>query len=147
MLQVLTQLDTRITYGNEIQINCGPELWWRVASLNMSDPSQQCPSAWREYNTSGVRACGRPATSRVSCPATVYFTGFQYSRVCGRVIGYQIASPDTFNAYSNNEIGLDGVTITYGTQHNHVWSNVAGLSKTNFSSSCPCSSKQAVTPP
>ena len=37
---------------------CGPGLWQRVAFLNMSDPSEQCPSAWREY--SGVRVCGRP---------------------------------------------------------------------------------------
>ena len=27
---------------------CGAGLWHRVAYLNMSDPSQQCPSAWRE---------------------------------------------------------------------------------------------------
>ena len=28
---------------------CGDGPWHRVAYLNMSDPSQQCPSAWREY--------------------------------------------------------------------------------------------------
>jgi hypothetical protein len=28
---------------------CGDGIWHRVAYLNMSDPSQQCPSAWREY--------------------------------------------------------------------------------------------------
>ena len=74
MLPVLTWLDTRITYDNEIQnqINCGPGLWWQVASLNMGDPSQQCPSAWREYNTSGVRACGRPSSGIGSCPGTVF---------------------------------------------------------------------------
>ena len=60
VLQTLTQLDPRITCSNETQKHCGPGLWWQVASLNMSDPLQQCPSAWREYNTSGVRACGRP---------------------------------------------------------------------------------------
>ena len=37
--------------------NCGPGPWVQVAYLNMSDPSQQCPSSWREYNTSGVRSC------------------------------------------------------------------------------------------
>ena len=36
----------------------------------MSDPSQQCPSAWREYNTSGVRACGRPVNSQGNCHST-----------------------------------------------------------------------------
>ena len=55
---------------------CGDGLWYRVAYLNMSDLTQQCPPAWREYNTSGVRACGRPATSEGSCPAIVYSIGF-----------------------------------------------------------------------
>ena len=42
---------------------CGDGLWYQVANLNMTDPSQQCPNAWREYNTSsGVRACGRPVS-------------------------------------------------------------------------------------
>ena len=61
---------------------------------------QQCPSAWREYNSSGVRGCRRPETlsssgsSRAIC--IFYATSRQYSRVCGRVVGYQIGSTDTF---------------------------------------------------
>ena len=53
---------------------CGPGEWYRVARLNMSDPLQQCPSAWREYNTSGVRACGTqtPGTDIHTCLATSY---------------------------------------------------------------------------
>ena len=106
---------------------CGPGLWWRVAYLNMTDPSQQCPPAWREYNTSGVRACGRPVTSTGSCSATSYFTGRQYRRVCRRVIGYQVGSPDAFKRYANNGTDIDGINITHETQHNHIWSYVAGL--------------------
>ena len=64
--------------------NCGPGLWHRVAHLNMSDPSQQCPSAWREYDTSRVRSCRRPVTSSGSCPGTSYTTGRWYCKVCGR---------------------------------------------------------------
>ena len=75
---------------------CGGGLWHRVVHPNMSDPSQQCPCAWRMYNTSGVRACGRPDSDRGSCPATFYSTTHHYSRVCGRIIGYQVASPDGF---------------------------------------------------
>ena len=30
---------------------CGEGEWYQVANLNMSDSSQQCPSAWREYTT------------------------------------------------------------------------------------------------
>ena len=151
VLQILTLLDSRITCRNEVQLHCGPGLWWQVASLNMSDPSQQCPSAWREYNTSGVRACGRPFNSTGSCAATVYFTGRQYSRVCGRVIGYQIGSPDAFSVDAIREIslGVDGIRITYGIQRNHIWSYVAGVKEMGdfppaiATSHCPCSSEQS----
>ena len=117
--------------------------------MNMTDPSQQCPPAWREYNTSGVRACGRPATSVGSCPATSYFIGHQYSRVCGRVIGYQFASPDAFSQYPYNGIDLDGINITYGAQHNHIWSYVAGATERSSgcrNGNCPCSTEPGTVP-
>ena len=86
-----------LTMGYQATINCGPGRWYQVASLNMSDPSQQCPSAWREYNASGVRACGRPVTSDGSCSGAASSVAHrQYSRVCGRAIGYQFGSPDAF---------------------------------------------------
>ena len=59
---IQTQLDSL-----QIQLYCGAGQWHRIAFLNMTDPSQQCPSAWREYNTSGVRACGRPYSTEGSC--------------------------------------------------------------------------------
>ena len=43
--------------------SCGGSTGWRrVAYLNMSDPSQQCPSVWREYTTSH-RVCDRRSNS------------------------------------------------------------------------------------
>ena len=97
-VNILQQLKRSISDTlNEILSGCGDGLWHRVAYLNMSDPSQQCPPAWREYNTSGIRACGRPVSSSgISYPATLYPTNKQYSRVCGRVIGYQVGTPDGF---------------------------------------------------
>ena len=134
--------------------DCGDGLWIRVAHLNMSDPSQQCPSAWREYNTSGIRACGRPVTSRGSCPSTTYSTNRQYNKVCGRVIGYQVASPDAFDTEhqsdrSINGFYVDGVSITHGSPRNHIWSYVAGVHEnlTNEKFVCPCSSQDARQPP
>ena len=32
--------------------------WMRVAYLNMSDPTEECPPGFRLYNESGIRACG-----------------------------------------------------------------------------------------
>jgi cell division protein FtsL len=142
--QTLAQLDDRV---NETPLNpqsqpkCGAGLWWRVAYLDMTEPLQQCPSAWREYNTSGVRACGRPVNSTGSCAAVFYFTKRQYSSVCGRIIGYQVASPDAFEQSNGNfnGRGLDGVIISHGAQQDHVWSFVAGYNEENHRNRCPCS--------
>ena len=60
----------------QIQTSCGPGLWYCVAYLNMSNPTEQCPSAWMEYNSGGVRACGRSASTSGSCPGVRYSTHF-----------------------------------------------------------------------
>ena len=116
---------------------CGPGEWHRVTYLNMGDPTQQCPSAWREYNTSGVRACGRPSTSGGSCAATIYSINFQYSRVCGRVVGYQYGNPDAFS--NPNQLNIDGISITRGSSSEHVWTFAAGGAERGMAFNCPCS--------
>ena len=74
---------------------CGSSGWMRVAHLNMTDPSEQCPSGFRLYSESGVRACGKPSLAR-GCRVGVQFTthGVPFSEVCGRVTGYQYWHPD-----------------------------------------------------
>ena len=123
--QVVVNLNTIKNYifFGQIKPHCGAGLWYRVAFLNMSDPSQQCPSAWRLVTTNGVRACGRPASSGTSCNGTFYSATSEYQRVCGRVIGYQDNTPDAFqNKYNNtiNSAYMDGVSITYGQPRNHI---------------------------
>ena len=135
----------------KLREDCGDGLWIRVAHLNMSDPSQQCPSSWREYNTSGIRACGRPATSVGSCPSTIYSTNHQYNKVCGRVIGYQVASPDAFHHFqSDNSIDgfyMDGVSITHGSPRNHIWSFVCGFTQLVIRDIvCPCQQVPSIIP-
>ena len=41
--------------------------WRRIASLNMTNPNEKCPTQFRLYSQGGVRACGRPVTSSGSC--------------------------------------------------------------------------------
>ena len=135
--------------GRDIALvpECGDGLWYQIAYLNMTDPLQQCPPAWREYNTSGVRACGRPVSS--GCSTVIYPTKNPYSKVCGRVIGWQVGSPDGFFRYGDADINdyygyLDGVSFTYGLPHmrNHIWSYVGGVTENSTDtifSNCPCS--------
>ena len=119
---------------------CGGSTGWkRVAYLNMSDTSQQCPSVWQEITTPH-RVCGRRST-RGSCEGLTYSTGSeQYDQVCGRIIGYQIGSPDTF-AFSRRSINsyyMDGISVTHGSPLQHIWSFVGGLHENSSAASCPC---------
>ena len=160
MSQNLNQIDAKFSLltqylSVQTKINCGPGLWHRLIFLNMSNPTHQCPSAWREYNTIGVRACGRPVNSSGSCAAIHHFTDQQYSRMCGSVIGYQFASPDAFQHIDeDNSIDLDGINITHGTNYSHIWSCVAGynikpITASQRLSKCPCSNddRQGIDPP
>ena len=119
---------------------CGEGIWYRVAYLNMTDPSQQCPSAWREYNTSQFRACGRPLSRGASRPSQIFPISHQYSKVCGRVIGIQVVSPDAFHSVQDiNESYMDGVSITRGSPRHHIWSYVGSLSEIRRDRNvCPC---------
>ena len=139
----------------EVVPQCGDGLWSRVAYLNVSDPSQQCPSAWSEYNSDGVRACRRPAATEASCSGTIFSAGREFTKVCGRVIGYQLRTTDAFTSpwpqvgYRNltiDESYVDGVSITHGTPRQHIWSFAAGITEqdpTERFYNCPCSNGYA----
>ena len=127
------------------QQHCGPGLWQRVTYLNMSDPSSQCPSVWKEYSANGVRACGRPANaSALSCYSMNYSSSTIFNRVCGQVIGYQVGFAGVFDDQQLPiDTGyVDGISITYGVPRIHVWTYAAGVSDTLVSEwesfSCPC---------
>ena len=122
--------------------SCGGSTGWRrVAYLNMSDPSQQCPSVWQEITTPH-RVCGRFSTSHGSCEGLTYSTGSeQYDQVCGRIIGYQIGTPNAFEPFSIDSYYLDGVSVTHGFPRQHIWSFAGGLDEVTViyaSSKCPC---------
>ena len=69
--------------------------WTRLAYLNMSDSTENCPSGFRLYQSGGVRACGRAYNNDYSCQSVQFpSNGISYSQVCGRVVGYQYGSPD-----------------------------------------------------
>ena len=135
---------------------CGEGIWHRVAYLDMSDSSQQCPSAWREFTSDGIRACARPNSVQGSCPGTCYSVSRQYSKVCGRIIGYQFGSPAAFwkdgNVAQETIDGayLDGISITHGNPRIHIWSYAAGSSENgscnNAIANCPCSNGSRVPP-
>ena len=124
---------------------CGSSSGWtRVAYLNMSDPTEECPSGFKLYNQNGVRACGRPVTSGGSC-LSVRFPSYSisYSQVCGHVYGYQKGNPDAFTGSNVNGNYIDGISITNGHPRRHLWSYLAGERENFGSNSCPCSTGSA----
>ena len=142
----ITEVERRLLRESALPLlhySCGGSTGWRrVAYLNMSDPSQQCPSAWREI-TSPHRVCGRRSTSG-SCDGVSYTTGSeQYSQVCGRIIGYQIGTVDAFMPGPDVSIEtyyVEGVSVTHGSPRQHIWTFAAGLDEESVypDSTCPC---------
>ena len=121
--------------------------WTRIAYLNMSDPTHQCPLGFRLYISNGIRACGSPSGSSGGCHAHVYFSppSKGYKEVCGTMIGYLYAGADAFYHHSGHTIDsyyVDGVSLTYGScPRKHIWTFAAGMyDNIADDSNCPCSS-------
>ena len=112
---------------------CGSGGWMRVAYLNMSDSTEECPPGFRLYQSKGVRACERQSSSSGSCQSVKFLSHCNYSQVCGRVVGYQYATPDAINTVYGtgyNDINshyTDGISLTHGSPHQHIWTFINGL--------------------
>ena len=102
----------------------------RVANLNMTDTNQHCPSGFRLI-TSPKRTCGTPGSSCVS--TTFPLNGVKYSKVCGKIIGYQKGTPDGLydRGLTIDDVYVDGVSLTHGqTPRKHIWTFAAGADET-----------------
>ena len=134
---------------------CGDGLWYKLVSINMSDPLSQCPQGWVEENIEGVRGCGRGTVS-AGCQSTFLSSDdLHYTKVCGRAIGYQYGHTDAFLIRRShnptiNDIYVDGLSVTYGSPRQHLWTYAAAMregSSTHTGSNCPCSSYPGTSPP
>ena len=112
----------------------------RVGYLDMTDPKQQCFSAWKKYSSPRV-ACGKK-TDGSGCDAVVFSTnGASYQKVCGSFRGYQVGSPDGFDhGGSINGPYVDGISISYlqGRARYHIFTYAASWSESNSPHVCPC---------
>ena len=150
---------TKYVYCNMEEL-CGSEGGWtRLAYLDMTDSTVNCPSGFKLHQSGGVRACGRVTSSLGNCTSVQFPSGISYSQVCGRVVGYQFGSTDadypgnyTDEPYgtsvdtNHNDINsyyVDGVSITRGSPRQHVWTLMAGLNEDSIGHdgryNCPCS--------
>ena len=155
--EIRSILQNRVIPTLETRSACpcgGPGPWHRIANLNLSDPNQQCPSTLRSI-TSPARGCGRLTTALRSCDSAVFpSNGLSYSRVCGRINGFQQGGTDAFSpTIDENNPGLEhayisGISLTHGAagSRQHIWTFAAALwdSRPDSQSAqqnvlCPCS--------
>ena len=114
----------------------------RVADINMTRPNENCPAGFRKVTTSGKTMCGGQSSRCIS--TTFSSHGLQYSRVCGKIIGYQFGRTNGFSHYitrggSIDTRFVDGIVLTHGSPHNHIWTFVAGHDQISTNSEgCPC---------
>ena len=93
--------------------------WMRIANVDMRNNHSQCPPGLVYNVTEGKRLCYKPSLS--GCSSTIFSTkGVRYSKVCGKVIGYQYYRPNGFgpSKYTSpliNGAYVDGVSITHGS--------------------------------
>ena len=80
-------------------------------------------------------------------------TSFSYQQVCGRVAGYEKDVPDGFRSFNEcnltiNQVYFDGLSIMYGTPHQHIWTYAAGFSEQVVRDyDCPCNMGSIAEPP
>ena len=130
-----------------INICNGTPGWRRVAFINMTDTSYNCPTGLNLTSYS-KRTCGRSHTNSFECSSTTFSVGgLPYSRVCGRIRGYQFGTTSAFY-YASGRQGIDGyyvdgVSLTHGIvgSRQHIWTFAAGLSEVTTrypNECCPC---------
>lgn len=127
--------------------------WWKVGSLDMTNTSQECPTdlVYRSDDLFAaigktVRGCSNSGGG-ISCSSTFFSVGgLEYSKVCGRIRGYQYAYCRGFVQNRGlEEVYVDGVSLTHGAagQRTHIWTFAAGAAEGSIGASnaifqCPC---------
>ena len=119
--------------------------WMKVVSVNMKTSGSTCPPGLRTLqNPQPLCAMN---TDGPGCSSTVFpVQGIQYSRVCGKIIGYQQKTPDAFDSYNHggqttiDSYYVDGISLTHGSPRKHIWTFAAALHEHNRlgNSLCPC---------
>ena len=110
----------------------------RVAELDMTNSSHQCPSGLRQRTDSNLRTCVRDSDSPGCSSVNFSSATLEYSRVCGKIIGYQVGTTDSFGPNDINTYYVDGVSLTHGTPRQHIWSFAAAHDEAGSCAVCNC---------
>ena len=102
----------------------------------------QCPVNFSLSIVEGMCIC--TSTSHSSGCFSTFFTtkGMTYSKFFGRIKGYQYGRTNSFKPYRRgnatiDEPYVDGISLTYGQPHRHIWTHAADRSQEE--AYCTCS--------
>ena len=160
--------------GSAVRVYCDMSLncngvgggWMQVIKLDITNSSQQCPNGTMLRAYSSKRLCGIGVESGPGCSSSLFnIHGVKYSAVCGKIIGYQYATPDAFGSFeyagqshrdSSSIDGnyVDGISLTHSSNpRKHIWTFAGGLDEVGTVPrlNCPCTNinlaEQATQPP
>ena len=119
--------------------------WMRAIKIDMTNSSHTCPSGLKTL-TSPKRLCAMNINGGGCSSATISLRGVEYTRVCGKIIGYQQKTPDAFWPYNHNrrltidDQYVDGISLTHGCNpRKHIWTFVGAADEVqNSPIVCPC---------
>ena len=94
----------RASNGSAVRVHCDMTRscggvtggWVRVAELDMTNSSHQCPRDLTERTIDDIRTCTINSTSSFVCSAVIVPTISEYSEVCGKIIAYQLGATAAF---------------------------------------------------
>ena len=107
----------------------------RVAELDMTNSSHQCSNELQLTTLNG-RTCILESDSAGCSQAITYSTISEYSKVCGKIRGFQTGTPDSFANSAHDGLEgnyVDGVSLTHGHPRLHIWTFAA-----YSHNRCPC---------
>ena len=146
--------DSTVQVYCDVTRSCGGVTggWARVAEVDMTNSSQQCPQGLIERIDSTRRTCGISVASGCSS-ITFSSAALRYSRVCGKIRAYQVGSTDSFGGYRSSQLDIndqyvDGVSLTHGNLRQHIWTFASALDEvSNSDSNCLCVSTSSPSLP
>ena len=138
-LQVYCQMETN---------KCGNVTggWMMAAYIDMTNENNTCPQGLTYTIENSTRMCTRSHTGSFDCSSVTFPThGVPYTKVCGRARGYQYRFTPAFAIYGQRALDsyyVTGLSVTFGSPQNHIWTFAAGDSKNHFHPccNCPCAS-------
>jgi hypothetical protein len=129
-----------------------------VANINMSVPGTECPTGLLLRQDGDLKTCQRGKAAR-GC-SSVFFnsSGMEYTRVCGRLRGYQYSTPNAFFRFSRDPDSMtidnhyvDGVALSYNAPNGsrqHIWTFAGALDDIprSHAFACSCTNSQYTYP-